>query len=122
NCWHAVGGHYKASIDYVVQIAIESGATFERGPEVRTRTIRMHRSDGRAASVEALHGVGGTIRDERGDPIAQAWVALPDVAAWTASDVAGHFRLARVAPGTHRVLVRTLGGQEAEARITVPGA
>ena len=35
--WSAVGGQYKASIDYVVQIAIESGARFERGLEVRTR-------------------------------------------------------------------------------------
>jgi hypothetical protein len=30
--WTSVGGQYKASIDYVVQIVIESGATFVRGP------------------------------------------------------------------------------------------
>jgi Pvc16 N-terminal domain/Carboxypeptidase regulatory-like domain len=120
--WNAVGGQYKASIDYVVQIAIESGARFERGPEVRTRTIRMRRSDGRAMSVEELHGLGGTVRDDHGEPIAQAWIAVPDLGAWTASDVAGRFRLARVAPGTHRVLVRTIAGQEVEVSVTVPGA
>ena len=119
--WSAVGGQYKASIDYVVQIAIESGASFERGPEVRTRTIRMRRSDGRAASVEELHGLGGTVRDERGEPIAHAWVAMPALGAWAASDGAGRFRLIRVAPGTHRVLVRTIAGHEAEAKVTVPG-
>lgn len=120
--WNAVGGQYKASIDYVVQLAIESGARFERGPEVRTRTIRMRRSDGRTANVEELHGLGGTVVDERGTPIAHAWIAIPDVGAWAASDQAGRFRVARVAPGTHRVRVRTAAGQEVEALVTVPGA
>lgn len=119
--WSAVGGQYKASIDYVVQIAIESGARFERGPEVRTRTIRMRRSDGRSSSVEELHGLGGTVRDEQGEPIAHAWIAMPDVGAWAASDSTGRFRVPRVGPGTHRVLVRTVAGGEAEASVTVPG-
>jgi hypothetical protein len=120
--WSAVGGQYKASIDYVVQIAIESGARFERGPEVRTRTIRMRRSDGRAMSVEELHGLGGTVRDEHGDPIAHAWIVMPEVGAWGASDRTGRFRLDRVTPGTHRLLVRTSTGHEAEASVTVPGS
>jgi Pvc16 N-terminal domain/Carboxypeptidase regulatory-like domain len=119
--WSAVGGQYKASIDYVVQIAIESGARFERGPEVRTRTIRMRRSDGRAMSMEELHGLGGTVRDEQGEPIAHAWIAMPDAGAWAASDPTGRFRVTRVAPGTHRVVVRTIAGLEAEASVTVPG-
>jgi Pvc16 N-terminal domain len=119
--WSAVGGQYKASIDYVVQIAIESGAKFERGPEVRTRTIRMRRSEGRRSDIEELHGVGGTVRDERGEPIAHAWIAMPEVGAWAASDLRGRFRLARVAPGTHRVVVRTIAGNEVEATVTVPG-
>jgi Pvc16 N-terminal domain/Carboxypeptidase regulatory-like domain len=119
--WSAVGGQYKASIDYVVHIAIESGARFERGPEVRTRTIRMRRSDGRRTDIEELHGVGGTVRDEHGEPIAQAWIAMPDLGAWAASDHGGRFRLARVAPGTHRVVVRTIAGHEVETTVTVPG-
>ena len=120
--WNAVGGQYKASIDYLVQVAVESGARFERGPEVRTRTVRVRRSDGRAMNMEELHGLGGTVRDERGEAIAHAWIALPDLGAWAASDLAGRFRLTRVGPGTHRVLVRTLAGQETEANVTVPGA
>jgi hypothetical protein len=120
--WNAVGGQYKASIDYVVVIAIESGASFERGPEVRTRTIQMRRSDGRAVSVEELHGLGGTVRDSHGEPVAGAWVALPDLGAWAASDGTGRFRLARVGAGTHRVVVRTIAGQEVDAMVTVPGA
>jgi hypothetical protein len=120
--WNAVGGQYKASIDYVVQIAVESGIRFERGPEVRTRTIRMRRSDGRASGVEELHGVGGTVLDSHGDPVSHAWIALPDLGAWAASDLAGRFRLPRVGAGTHRLIVRTLAGQETEATVTVPGA
>ena len=34
--WSAVGGQYKASIDFVVHLVVESGASTERGPEVRT--------------------------------------------------------------------------------------
>ncbi|HUA07338.1 MAG TPA: Pvc16 family protein [Solirubrobacteraceae bacterium] len=120
--WNAVGGQYKASIDYVVQIVIESGTRFERGPEVRTRTIRMRRSDVRVSSVEELHGLGGTVRDAQGEPVAHAWIALPGVGAWAASDHAGRFRLARVAAGTHQVRVRTAAGEEVEATVTVPGA
>jgi Pvc16 N-terminal domain/Carboxypeptidase regulatory-like domain len=120
--WNAVGGQYKASIDYVVQIAIESGVQFARGPEVRTRTIRVRRSGGPAMGVEELHGLGGTVHDDQGDPIAHAWIALPDLGAWATSDLAGRFRIVRVAPGRHRVLVRTIAGQEVEASITVPGA
>ena len=120
--WNAVGGQYKASIDYTVQILIESGTRFERGPEVRTRTIRMRRSDARATAVEELHGLGGTVHDARGEPVAQAWVALPDIGVWAASDDAGRFRLPRVTAGTHQVYVRTIAGQEIRATVTVPGA
>ena len=120
--WSAVGGQYKASIDYVVQIAIESGARFERGPEVRTRTIRLRRSDGSRTAIEELHGVGGTVRDERGEPVAHAWIRMPDLGAWAATDLAGRFRLDRVAPGTHRVVARTVAGHEVETTVTVPGA
>ena len=37
--WSAVGGQYKASIDFVVHLVVESGASTERGPEVRTQTF-----------------------------------------------------------------------------------
>src|ERR1700754_2841248 len=38
--WSAVGGQYKVSLDYVVRLSVESGARQERGPEVRTQTVR----------------------------------------------------------------------------------
>src|ERR1700754_5292456 len=43
--WSAVGGQYKVSLDYVVRLSVESGARQERGPEVRTQTIRTSLSD-----------------------------------------------------------------------------
>ena len=45
--WSAVGGQYKASLDYVVTLACESGVAYERGPEVRTQTV-LPRIVGRA--------------------------------------------------------------------------
>lgn len=119
--WSAVGGQYKASIDYVVHIEIESGARFERGPAVRTRTVRLRKSAGPASTIEELHGLGGTVRDAEGAPIAEAWIAVPDSGLWSQSDATGRFRIGRIGAGEHRVLARTRDGLEAEAMIEVPG-
>src|SRR3954466_14761189 len=73
--WTSVGGSYKASIDYVVHITIESGAAYVRGPEVRMQTIRARLSDGPARTMTELHRLGGTLRDAAGEPVADAWVA-----------------------------------------------
>src|SRR5437763_5106068 len=99
--WTSVGGQYKASIDYVVQILIESGATFIRGPEVRTTTIRTLPADGPRSSMEELHRIGGTVCDDQGGPLAGAWIALPGSGRWAASDHHGRFQFARVPAGEH---------------------
>jgi hypothetical protein len=119
--WTSVGGQYKASIDYVVQIVIESGATFVRGPEVRTTTIRTLQSDRPRSTMEELHRMGGTVADPDNAPLAGAWVALPDSGRWAATDQDGRFTFARVAPGKYKVVARTTDGHEAEATVTVPG-
>jgi len=119
--WTSVGGQYKASIDYVVHIVVESGATFVRGPEVRTTTIRTLLSDAPKPTVQELHRFGGTVSDTDGEAVSGVWVALPDSGRWAVSDNAGHFHFARVSPGSHRVLARTADGQQAEATVSVPG-
>ena len=119
--WSAVGGQYKASIDYVVHITVESGVIFERGPEVRSRTVRLRQLDGSASTMEELHGVGGTVRNDEGDPVPRAWIVLPELGRWATSDSDGRFRFARLSPGTHHALARTTDGHEAETTITVPG-
>jgi hypothetical protein len=118
--WTAVGGQYKASIDLVVQIVIESGATMVRGPEVRTTSIRTLLSDAPKRTMEELHRLGGTVSDAGGAPIAGAWIALPDEGRWTASDGHGRFDFARLQAGEHRLLARTADGREAEATVSVP--
>jgi hypothetical protein len=119
--WTSVGGQYKASIDYVVQIVVESGATFVRGPEVRTTTIRTLQSDRPRSTMEELHRIGGTVADPDNAPLGGAWVALPDSGRWAATDQDGRFTFARVAPGKYKVVARTTDGHEAEATVTVPG-
>ena len=120
--WTSVGGQYKASIDYVVQIVVESGATFVRGPEVRTTTIRTLQADGPRSTLEELHRIGGTVHDEEGLPLEGTWVALPDGGRWAATDRDGRFTFARVTPGPHKVVARTADGREAAGTVTVPGA
>jgi hypothetical protein len=119
--WTSVGGQYKASIDYVVQIVVESGATFVRGPEVRTTTIRTLQADNPRSTLEELHRITGTVADEEGMPLEGAWVALPDAGRWAATDRDGRFTFARVTPGKHQVVARTADGHEATGSISVPG-
>ena len=64
--WSAVGGQYKASLDYVVTLACESGVAYERGPEVRTQTILPRMSDGPASTIHEMHRFGGKVVDARG--------------------------------------------------------
>jgi hypothetical protein len=119
--WTSVGGEYKASIDYVVHITIESGTSLKRGPEVRTQTVRTRVDGAPSATMTELHRFGGTVSQPNGDPVAGAWVAVPQLGRWTATDAAGHFRLDRVTRGEHRILVRAVSGEEIEAPVSVPG-
>lgn len=119
--WTSVGGAYKASIDYVVHLTIESGATFVRGPEVRTQTMRFADTDSPARALVELHRVGGTVRRSTGEPVARAWVVLPASGLWTATDAAGRFRVNRVQPGEQELVVRTVSGEERAVDVEVPG-
>jgi hypothetical protein len=119
--WTSVGGQYKASIDYVVHIAVDSGTTFVRGPEVRMQTTRTRPSPGPARAMVELHRVGGTVRGPDDVPIAGAWVVLPASGLWAATDAQGRFVLNRIQPGEHRVVVRTVTGDESAVTAVVPG-
>jgi hypothetical protein len=120
--WSAVGGQYKVSLDYVVRLSVESGAKKQRGPEVRTQTVRTSLSDAPTRTVLEMHRTGGRVRNKRGEPIANVWVTLPDVGSWTSSAADGQFRFDRLPPGRHRLLARTPDGREADTRLDVPGA
>ena len=120
--WSAVGGQYKVSLDYVLRLAVESGAHLQRGPEVRTQTVRTRLSDGPARAIVEMHRSVGRIKNKQGEPLANVWVTLPDVGSWTASAADGRFRFDRLPPGRHRLLARTADGHEADAQLEVPGA
>jgi hypothetical protein len=119
--WTSVGGQYKASIDYVVHIAIESGVSTVRGPEVRMQTLRASLRERPGQTMTELHRLGGTLRGTDGKPVADAWVILPESGLWTATDRDGRFRLSRLEPGMHSVVARTPQGAEVRATVSVPG-
>ena len=120
--WSAIGGQYKVSLDYVVRLSVDSGAKLERGPEVRTQTIRTRLSDGPARAIVEMHRSVGRISDKQGEPLANVWITLPDVGSWTSSAADGRFRFDRLPPGRHRLLARTADGREADSHLEVPGA
>ena len=119
--WTSIGGRFKASLDYVVRLEVQSGVVFTRGPEVRTQTMRFQLSDGPRRTMEELQRFGGIVRDADGQPVADAWVVLPDLGRWTSSDREGRFRFDGVRRGEHQVVARTATGEEASASATVPG-
>jgi hypothetical protein len=120
--WSAVGGQYKVSLDYVVRLSVESGAMRERGPEVRTQTIRTQMTDAPKRTVLEMHRSGGKVTDKKGEPLGDVWITLPELGSWTSSRSDGEFRFDRLPPGRHRVIARTADGREADSHIEVPGA
>ena len=120
--WTSIGGRYKASIDYAIKLEVESGLTFSRGPEVRTQTVRIEPlRRRRGALMEELQRFGGVVRDADGEPVADAWVALPDLGRFASSNREGQFVFDGMRPGDHRVTARNATGEEASGTAKVPG-
>jgi hypothetical protein len=118
--WRSVGGVYKPALDYVVTLAVESGNVVERGPDIRSVTVRTALAERPRHDVQELSNLGGIVRDEDGEPVADAWIALPALARLGVSDADGRFRLARVPSGTYDIRVRDRDGRETTVEITVP--
>lgn len=118
--WQSVGGVYKPALDYVVTLAVESGNVVERGPDVRSTTIRTALRDRPREVVQELSNVGGVVRDGDGEPVVDAWVALHELGKLAATGTDGHFRFSRVPTGTYDVRVRDADGHESSVEIKVP--
>jgi hypothetical protein len=118
--WQSVGGVYKPALDYVVTLAVESGNVVERGPDVRSATIRTAIKERPRHDVQELSNVGGIVRDGDGEPIADAWVALHELGLVSMSDEDGRFRLRRVPTGAYEIRVRDLDGRETTVEVKVP--
>jgi hypothetical protein len=119
--WSSIGGTYKASLDYAVTLACEPGTVIERGPEVRTQTVRLRPMDGPRGNMIELHRAGGEIRSADGSPVSDAWVVLEDSGHWTTTDAEGRFRFDRIEPGKYACIVRAADGREGRGELVVPG-
>jgi hypothetical protein len=119
--WLAVGGQYKASVDYAVTVPVEAGTASLRGPETRGRTVRTSSVDGPRGRVEEAHRAGGTVRDAGGAPVPDAWIAVEGHGGFAVTDAEGRFALERVPGGTYRCTARAPDGREAEGELVVPG-
>jgi hypothetical protein len=117
--WTAVGGQYKASIDYIVTASCEPGTFFERGPQTRTQTVVLFDKDVPKRRLAEMNRVGGVVTGADGEPVANAWVVLSDVG-WAASDANGRFIFNRVAAGEYTCMARGPDGAEAKTKLTVP--
>jgi len=120
--WTALGATYKASVDFRVTASVASGTRRERGPEVRTPTVRIRDVDAARGRAEQWSRLGGRVVDAEGRPIADAWVLVSEGRGLALTDAAGRFVLDRVPPGPHAVRVRAMGHEEATVQVDVPSA
>ena len=120
--WRSVDGLYKPALDYVVTLSVESGQVVERGPDVRSATIRTMRSEGTPrGGLQEFHTLGGVVRDGDGEAVPGAWIASVETGRFVVSDADGRFKLPRMGVGTHTVTVRTSDGRESSGEVAVPG-
>lgn len=119
--WRSVGGEFKPALDYVVTLALESGLRSMRGPAVRTTTIRTELQEARRGTTLELHNVGGAVVDDAGEPVADAWIAVPGQGRLALTDAEGRFTLVRMPAGKHVVRARGPEGGDAELEVTIPG-
>ncbi len=94
----AIGGQYKVSLDYVVRLSVDSGAKLERGPEVRTQTVRTRLADGPPRAVVEMHRSVGKVSNKKGEPAGQRVGHAPGGRDVTASSADGRFRFDRLPP------------------------
>ena len=119
--WTAVGGQYKPAVDYALTLALESGAYEMRGPQVRTQVLRTQLKDAPRRTMVEMSRWGGTVRDGDGEPVRDAWVAIPEIGAWASTDGQGRFVFDRVEPGSYTLVARAPDGSETEVTAQVPG-
>jgi hypothetical protein len=93
---------------------------FTRGPDVRTQTVRLE-LEGVRRTMEEMQRFGGVVRNADGEPVADAWVALPDLGRVASSDREGRFVFNGINSGEYKVAARTAAGEEASGMVTVPG-
>lgn len=120
--WSAIGGTYKASIDYTVTLSCEPGTVRTRGPAVTSQTIRLLDVDGPRGKAEEIHRLRGVVVGSDGEPVPDAWVVIADSpGAWEATDELGRFVVDRLPTGSYTLDVRAPDGREASEKVDVPG-
>lgn len=119
--WNAIGGSYKASIDYLVTLSCEPGVIVQRGPDVLRRKLITRRLGADPQLVEELQRADGiVVDDDDGEPIPDAWLALPDLGKWAHSRGDGRFSFLGVPIGSHPCRVRGDDGSEGETELVIP--
>jgi carboxypeptidase family protein len=115
--WTAMGNQLRASFTVTVTISVPMQDDLDAS---LVTTVRA--GYGMAAGVEeTIVSVGGTVRDNAGQPIASAVVSVLDAGLREETDVQGRFRFERIAQGPRQFRVSAVGFQTLTRPVTIPG-
>lgn len=118
--WTAFGVPPHPSLYYVVTVPVDMNLVIEV-PLVLTRTARYTRTGAGEVSPEIGNQIGGLVRSEKGEPLANVKVALEGKETRESkTDEAGHFVLGGVPYGTVRLRITQAGGVQETVTVKVP--
>lgn len=117
--WTAIGSPFKASLEYMATVVVESGVRRPPAPSVSGVGIRP--AEQKLADPRPSVSQGGTVTTSGGEPATGAWVLVAQAGRSAVVDAAGHFVVSGIAAGSYEVRARGQDGSEATITATVPG-
>jgi hypothetical protein len=107
--WSGLGTYLRPSVTCKVTMSVDLAQSVSG---VLVTSARM-------SVGEDMYLIGGTVSDGT-RPIANAWVRLDGGNRVFTTDAEGHFRIDRIQPGNHTLVVRSVGFKDASRAVQVP--
>jgi hypothetical protein len=118
--WTALDNELRPAIHYRVTLLLDVLEPFV-GPLVLTKRVRVEQGLRGEGPFEELWQIGGTVRGEGGEPVADAEVRVKGWGLLSYSNEAGRYTFANLAPGTYTFVITPPGGKPIEQEVEVPG-
>jgi hypothetical protein len=117
--WSALDNEFRPALHYRVVLPLDVSRRFS-GPMVFTKRVRVEQGLEGSGPFEEIHQVAGVVRDEKGQPLAQAEVQVEERGFLARSDSAGRYTFPNLDPGSYTFIVVAPGRKAKKQKISVP--